>query len=117
MPAPTNLKVLPQGVNIIPVMNTIRLSLGVRCDFCHTLPNYASDDNPHKATARMMITMVNEINAKFPDGKEHVTCYTCHRGSNKPETMVPAAGGPGGGGPGGGRPGGTGAAPGGPPQQ
>jgi Photosynthetic reaction centre cytochrome C subunit len=33
---------------------------------------------------------VNEINAKFPDGKVHVACYTCHRGKTIPE-MVPSA--------------------------
>ena len=27
----------------------------------------------------MMLTMAREINAKFPDGKIHVTCHTCHR--------------------------------------
>jgi hypothetical protein len=38
-----------------------------------------------------MITMMREINAKFPDGKEHVTCYTCHRGAEMPLTAAPAA--------------------------
>jgi hypothetical protein len=33
-----------------------------------------------------MITMMREINARFPDGKRHVTCYTCHRGSTIPAT-------------------------------
>jgi len=39
-----------------------------------------------KVMARKTITMVREINARFPDGKEHVTCYTCHRGSPTPLT-------------------------------
>jgi hypothetical protein len=29
---------------------------------------------------------VQDINAKFPDGQEHVSCYTCHRGANMPLT-------------------------------
>ena len=36
------------------------------------------------------IGMVNDINAKFPDGKTHVTCFTCHRGATTPLT-APAA--------------------------
>jgi hypothetical protein len=32
-----------------------------------------------------MIELVNEINAKFGDGKVHVTCWTCHLGSTQPE--------------------------------
>ena len=34
----------------------------------------------------MMIQMVMDINKQFGDGKEHVTCYTCHRGSATPLT-------------------------------
>jgi hypothetical protein len=41
--------------------------------------------------ARKMIVMTREINAKFPDGKEHVTCFTCHRGSEHPKTAPDAA--------------------------
>jgi hypothetical protein len=33
-----------------------------------------------------MIEMVEKINANFPDGKMHVTCYTCHRGEAEPKT-------------------------------
>jgi Photosynthetic reaction centre cytochrome C subunit len=32
------------------------------------------------------LSMVREINARFPDGKQHVTCFTCHRGSIVPAT-------------------------------
>ncbi len=58
---------------------------------CHVQGDNASDENPHKVIARHMITMTKEINAKFPDGKEHVTCWTCHRGSHEPATEPPAA--------------------------
>ncbi|HEX4137063.1 MAG TPA: photosynthetic reaction center cytochrome c subunit family protein [Bryobacteraceae bacterium] len=43
-----------------------------------------------KVIARNMIVMVREINARFPDGKQHVTCYTCHQGSTTPLTEPPA---------------------------
>ena len=42
-----------------------------------------------KEIARRMITMVGEINAKFPDGKMHVSCYTCHRGETEPKMAPP----------------------------
>jgi len=93
--APQNLKVLKPDVNIRQVMGSFASGLGVRCDFCHVLPNYASDENPKKETARHMIVMLQEINAKFPDDKEHVTCYTCHRGATMPLTAAPAAPAPG----------------------
>jgi hypothetical protein len=64
--------------------------LGVQCGFCHAGRDFASDENPKKAIARNMITMVDEINAKFPDGKVHVTCYTCHRGETEPKMAAEA---------------------------
>jgi len=65
--------------------------LGVRCDACHVQGDFSSDENPKKATARRMFEMTRDINAKFPDGKEHVTCYTCHRGTAEPLTAPAAA--------------------------
>ena len=50
----------------------------------------SSDEKPEKLTARMMFSMVKDINAKFPDGKAHVTCYTCHRGMEMPLAAPPA---------------------------
>jgi hypothetical protein len=38
----------------------------------------------------MMFGMVKDINAKFTDGKAHVTCYTCHRGQTMPLMAPPA---------------------------
>ncbi len=93
--APQNLKVLKPDVNLRQVMGSFASGLGVRCDFCHVQGNFASDENPKKEIARTMIVMAQEINAKFPDGKEHVTCYTCHRGANAPLTAAPAPAAPG----------------------
>ena len=89
-PAPKNLKLL-QPSDIRPMMGAFRTALGVQCTYCHVQGAFDSDENPKKEIARHMITMVREINAKFPDGKEHVTCYTCHRGATEPATNAPAA--------------------------
>jgi hypothetical protein len=37
-----------------------------------------------ESPARNMIVMVRDTNVHFPDGKQHVTCYTCNRGSTQP---------------------------------
>jgi Photosynthetic reaction centre cytochrome C subunit len=92
MPEPKNLKVLKDpGAQLIPIMRSFTAGLGVECDFCHVKGDFASDDNPHKDIARKMIVMAEHINSNFPDGKMHVTCYTCHRGEEEPKTE-PAAG-------------------------
>ena len=71
-------------------MAAFRAGLGVMCTYCHVQGDFASDDNPKKDIARMMISMAKDINAKFPDGKMHVTCFTCHRGAEEPLTAPPA---------------------------
>jgi len=38
----------------------------------------------------MMLEMVRDINAKFGDGKTHVTCWTCHRASRQPQVAKPS---------------------------
>ncbi len=91
---PKNLKVLKvQGPELISAMRSYQVALGgVQCVFCHMQGDFSSDENPKKEIARHMISMVQDINGKFPDGKEHVTCYTCHRGDTTPKTAPPAAG-------------------------
>jgi len=88
--APKNLKVL-KPEDLRPAMRKATQGLGVRCDACHAAGNFASDENPKKVIARHMFEMTCDINAKFPDGKEHVTCYTCHRGAAEPLTAPPPA--------------------------
>ena len=81
-----NLKVLKQG-SLADSMQNFVIALGLadkgRCNFCH-VEDRSSDEKMEKLTARNMILMVREINARFEDGKQHVTCYTCHRGSTTP---------------------------------
>jgi hypothetical protein len=90
-PAPKNLKLLPADENLIPTMRAFQAALGVKCDFCHVQNDFASDEKHTKEIARFMITMAKDVNAKFTDGKMHVTCYTCHRGAKEPATAAAAA--------------------------
>jgi Photosynthetic reaction centre cytochrome C subunit len=90
-PAPKNLQVLTVDELHSGVMRKYAAALGGNCQMCHVQGDNASDENPHKVIARKMITMTKEINAKFPDGKEHVTCWTCHRGTHEPATAPEAA--------------------------
>lgn len=91
MPEPKNLKVLKvQASELMPIMQRFNASLGVKCDFCHVKGDFASDEKHEKEMARGMIGMTEEINAKFPDGKVHVGCFTCHRGEKEPQVMPPA---------------------------
>jgi hypothetical protein len=88
---PKNLKILkPEEVR--PMMGAFRTALGVQCTHCHVMGAFDSDENPKKNVARTMISMVREINSRFPgEAKERVTCYTCHRGKVTPETAPPPA--------------------------
>ena len=89
--APKNLKVL-KPENLTATMQTFPVALGVQnqggCNFCHEADR-SLDTKAAKVKARQMIELVNEINAKFGDGKVHVTCWTCHLGSTKPELARP----------------------------
>jgi hypothetical protein len=90
-PAPKNLKILTPEELHSGIMQKFAAALGGNCMICHVQGDFASDENPHKIVARKMITMTKEINAKFDDNMEHVTCYTCHRGTHEPATAPPAA--------------------------
>lgn len=90
---PKNLTVVKgDDVKVLrPIMLAFRAGLGVECVYCHVQGDFASDANPKKDIARGMMHIVDDLAAKFPDGKRHVTCYTCHRGAVKPLTEAPAA--------------------------
>jgi len=88
---PRNLKVL-KPEEIRPIMGAMRASLGVQCTFCHVMGDNASDEKPEKLVARTMMKMMNDANATLSDAvKTKVTCYTCHRGKEKPESAPPPA--------------------------
>ncbi len=71
-------------------MGFFSASLGETCTDCHSAESggnwdkYA-DDNPRKNKARGMIAMVNAINKTYFGGKREVTCYSCHRGLERPD--------------------------------
>jgi Photosynthetic reaction centre cytochrome C subunit len=80
-----NIKVL-QGLpssQLIPVMAFMTNSLGVTCAHCHSKA-WESDEKPAKETARKMIAMERDINARNFDGKIVVTCNSCHQGHIRP---------------------------------
>ena len=83
-----NLKVLT-AENVEITMQNITFALGLRCIDCHDVNDLSLDTKPQKAKARMMLEMVRDINEKFGDGKTHVTCWTCHRGSTQPQVSRP----------------------------
>lgn len=78
---------LPQA-QLIPVMNYMGSSLGVKCTFCHVKNgdkwDFVSDEKPEKGSAREMIKMVGGINKGNFKGNPAVGCITCHRGSEHP---------------------------------
>jgi Photosynthetic reaction centre cytochrome C subunit len=77
-------------------------ALGMNCGGCHVRGNFASEDNPRKATARRMIEMTRSLNQRFFPGFTpaegetslgRVTCYTCHQGAAQPKASAPPPGG------------------------
>jgi len=78
---------LPQS-QLIPVMNYIGSSLGVKCTFCHVnkdgIWDYVSDEKPEKGEAREMIKMTQGINKANFKGNPAVGCFTCHGGHDHP---------------------------------
>jgi len=86
-----NVQVL-QGADLPATMQSFVQALGLldkgTCAYCH-VDDRSSDAKVQKTTARRMIIMMRAINGTFGDGKQHVTCFTCHRGSPTPLTEPP----------------------------
>ncbi|PWU02005.1 MAG: hypothetical protein C5B51_21740 [Terriglobia bacterium] len=86
-----NIKVL-KGLPVSEFMATMGFfsaSLGENCTFCHVDQSAGSwaryaDDNANKETARRMIGMVMAMNRSYFNGRRVLTCYSCHRGSDRP---------------------------------
>ena len=78
--------------NWFDTMAFIAGSLGVTCDHCHSSKFETDEGNPKKEKAREMMRMVDRINADQFGGHNVVTCFTCHRGSVKPQgNQIPDA--------------------------
>jgi len=71
---------------LMPIMMSFTQALAVKCDHCHVPNEFDKDDKSAKATARNMIRMAMKINQENFNSQHDVTCWTCHRGSVKPET-------------------------------
>lgn len=105
----TNLQILPKDItrqNLVPIMRSFALNLGVRCEQCHVGEgndlskfDFASDQKPDKAIARRMMKLLETVNGDLlkgigdPARLPKVTCYTCHRGMKTPATAAAAGGG------------------------
>jgi len=89
-----NVQVL-RGIPVKEFMETMGFfaaALSLNCSDCHSQAsasnwaNYA-DDTPIKQQTRRMIVMVNAINKANFGGARGVTCFTCHRGSQRPKVI------------------------------
>jgi len=100
-----NLKVFPKDISRADLLANMKLfsqSLGVRCTYCHvgeegkplSTFDFASDAKEHKVIARDMLRMAHRLNTDLPgitgDPSARISCFTCHRGSEKPLADVPA---------------------------
>ena len=74
---------------LIDTMQKLTRWLGVECSHCHVPQHAELDEKPAKQTARKMFLMVGALNHdSFPETNA-VTCWTCHRGSAKPDSLPP----------------------------
>lgn len=90
-----NVQIL-KGIPVDEFMGTMGLfsaALTVCCGDCHTGAGTSNpkweDDPPKKRTARRMLQMVAAINRDNFNGRQVVTCWTCHRGSERPMQTPP----------------------------
>lgn len=87
-----NVQVL-KGIPVDQFMGTMGFfsaSLGMTCTDCHVAESggnwekYA-DDTELKQTTRKMLVMVSALNRTYFGGRREVTCYSCHRGGDRPK--------------------------------
>jgi len=85
-----NVQVL-KGIPVDDFMGTMGVmcaSLAFDCSDCHegagTVKVDWAADNPIKRTARRMVTMMQQINRDNFQGRQVVTCWTCHRNRDRP---------------------------------
>ncbi len=85
-----NIQVL-RGISVDDFLGTMGImtaALGFDCSSCHLSAGFADvqwdADTPTKRTARRMTEMVSAINRDHFRGRQVVTCWTCHRGRDRP---------------------------------
>jgi hypothetical protein len=82
------LKAMPAD-QLMPAMQFMSSSLGVECAFCHVAGKMELDDKGAKKTAREMMAMQTAINKESFRGQLQVTCFSCHRGAQRPVNTPP----------------------------
>src|SRR6187431_2249487 len=86
-----NVQVL-RGIPVNDFMGTMGIfsaALGMSCEDCHrsgdsSWENYAAE-SPRKQMARAMVTMMAAINKTHFGGRQAITCFSCHRGADRPK--------------------------------
>ena len=86
---------LLKGITVSELIDTMGLfsaALGSNCVHCHVEESLThwekfAEDVPRKRRARQMIQMVNAINQANFGGRQVVTCYTCHHGDLRPDSV------------------------------
>ena len=85
-----NIQVL-KGISVDDFLGTMGImsaALGFDCSSCHVAAGFADvqwdADPPAKRIARRMTQMVATINREHFGGRQVVTCWTCHRGRDRP---------------------------------
>jgi photosynthetic reaction center cytochrome c subunit len=87
-----NIRVL-KGIPVDDFLGTMGImsaALGLDCSECHTgagteKVDWAAD-TPRKVMARNMVLMMTAINRNNFQGRQVVTCWSCHRGRDRPAT-------------------------------
>jgi len=99
----SNVQILPKDIpkqQMVEIMRSFSMSLGVRCEFCHVAAvegslegmNFATDEREAKKVARNMMRMSDVVNKYMRDesgvqAPARVRCMTCHRGVLAPRTL------------------------------
>jgi outer membrane lipoprotein-sorting protein len=86
-----NVQVL-RGIPVNDFMGTMGIfsaALGMSCEDCHNAgdsswENYAAE-SPRKEMARRMVVMMAAMNKAYFGGRQAVTCFSCHRGADRPK--------------------------------
>lgn len=81
-------KDMPAKKFVVMMDSTFGRALSNNCTSCHVTTDFSDDSRQGKVRARIMVNMVNAINAdhlsKLPAGRgggtPTITCITCHRG-------------------------------------
>jgi outer membrane lipoprotein-sorting protein len=95
-----NIQVL-RGIPVDEFMDTMGMfaaALSLNCVDCHAANADSSGswdafavETPLKVTSRRMVLMVNALNKANFAGARRVTCWTCHRGDQKPKHIASLA--------------------------